>query len=43
LTRKPTGSALIKRTLLTVAVLALAGIALYAMAGFWIAPRVLER
>lgn len=43
MTRKPTGSARFNRTLLTVAVLALTGIALYAMAGFWIAPRVLER
>lgn len=32
-----------KRTVLTVAVLALAGVALYAIAGFWIAPRILER
>ena len=32
-----------RRTLVTIAVVALAGAALYAAAGFWLAPRVLER
>lgn len=36
-------SGLLRRTLVTIAVLALAGVALYAAAGLWIAPRVFER
>jgi hypothetical protein len=33
----------LKRTLLAIPVLALAGVAVYAAGGFWIAPRILER